>query len=97
MSPVKTLIRNKGSRDIENHCGYLTSLVFAKFLDLAKTKGSNLSPSLSPDLVLVKRVPWLVFTKGQRLSQVLSLTVGFDLRLLSQLGYVLHLYSQKVT
>ena len=49
MSQVKGFIRNKGSRDIENHCGYLIRLVFAKFLDLAKTKGSNLSPSLSPD------------------------------------------------
>ena len=49
MSPVKALIRDKESRDIENHCGYLISLIFAKFLDLAKTKGSNLSSSLSPD------------------------------------------------
>ena len=39
--------------------------------------------------------PGLVFMKGVR--QVLGLSVGSELRLLSQLGFVLNLYSQKVT
>ena len=30
MSPRKYFPRNKGSHDIENHCGYLMNLVLAK-------------------------------------------------------------------
>ena len=41
--------------------------------------------------------PGLVFTKGLRLSRVLGLTVGSELRLLFQLSFALNLYSQKVT
>ena len=41
--------------------------------------------------------PWPVFTKGLRLSQVLSLNVVLKLRLLSQLSFVLYPYSQKGT
>ena len=41
--------------------------------------------------------PGPVFTKGLRLSQVLGLNVVLKLRLLSQLSFVLNLYSQKRT
>ena len=38
----------------------------------------------------------LVFMNGLRLCQVLGLTVGSELRLLSQPSFVLNLYSQKL-
>ena len=41
--------------------------------------------------------PGPVFTKGLRLSQVLGLNPVLKLRLLSQLSFVLKLYSQRVT
>ena len=59
ISLVNILAIKKGSPDVENHCVYLISLVLAKSSieksmfkcqNLAKTKGSDLSPwlSLSP-------------------------------------------------
>ena len=43
------------------------------------------------------KLPGPVFTKGLRLSQVLGLNVVLNLRLLSQLSFVLKPYSQRVT
>ena len=57
----------------------------------------GLSTVCDPNAKICLRWPGLVFMKGLRLIQVLGLSVGSDLRLLSQLSFVLNPYSQKVT
>ena len=69
-----------------------------KFGDKAQVSHRSVVPeNMRWFLKLAGTTPGLVFTKGLRLSQVFGLNPVLNLRLLSQLSFVLKPYSQRVT